>query len=195
MWRMEQTEKPVFASIYAFTCYYINNLSEQITNINKLISLNSLRPLYLPCFKAKFPLQISLLWDKKKSYLILCYDDIFWLESGYTHCLCDSGITILLVVKLIPSWVGRRDEGAEVRSKAVSKLWLLCQKRQFLHRSGQEGRKQSTDFFLSVTCRAASVIAAGCRSSLFDTADRTQVLVTTSKVAVLCHSLIRLDVI
>lgn len=119
----------------------------QISATEQLISLHSLRPLYLPCFKAKFPLQISLLWDKKKSYLILCYDDIFWLESGFTHCLCDSGITILLVVKLIPSWVGRRDEGAEVRSKAVSKLWLVCQKRQFLHRSGQEGRKQSTDFF------------------------------------------------
>lgn len=34
MWRIEQTEKPVFASIYAFTCNYINNLSEQITNIS-----------------------------------------------------------------------------------------------------------------------------------------------------------------
>lgn len=166
----------------------------QISATEQLISLHSLRPLYLPCFKAKFPLQISLLWDKK-NLIWSCYDDIFWLESGFTHCLCDSGITILLVGKLIPSWVGRRDEGAEVRSKAVSKLWLVCQKRQFLHRSGQEGRKQSTDFFLSVTCRAASVIAAGCRSSLFDTADRTQVLVTTSKVAVLCYSLIRLDVI
>lgn len=132
---------------------------QQLSNLYQLALWNYfICHILKPGFLCKFP----SCGTKKKilSYLMM------------THCLCGSGFTVLLAVKLIPRWVCRRDEAAKVWSKALSKLWPVCPKRQFLHRSGQEGRKegrnQSADFFF---CQWRAGLPAGCRRSSFDTAD------------------------